>query len=411
MGKVIDCEGLTELVSLIAAEEQIDPSDLTKSVAAGRAVVVGGNGRRPFAVGENLSAKVNANVGTSTAEFDVGAEVRKAQLAEELGARMISDCSVGPDLDHVRRALLDSCQLPVASVPMYQAAVEAGGADQVTRDIFSDVLARQLEDGTRLIVVHLALDTQSLPVIRARTMGMVSRGGLLTAVWMEAQGWDVPLAGDLGHLFEMLYDSSATLVVGNAARSGCIHDRLDDGHRREAILGEKVAKMANAAGVQVIIEAVGGHVHGPDIAEHVRLYKDQGSRPIFAAGPLPIDIAVGHDHLAAAVGGTLVVAAGADLLCYITPAEHICLPDIDDVRDGMHACLVAAYCGDAMRRGPFQRDLDFAVARREFDWARQLALALSPRRAEERHKPTEGCSMCGSFCPMRDPRSINHRTP
>ncbi|HMF32124.1 MAG TPA: phosphomethylpyrimidine synthase ThiC, partial [Candidatus Lokiarchaeia archaeon] len=400
-------EELAEITSTLAAAEQLDPVVLRKSVTAGRAVISGGDGRQPFAVGENLCAKVNANVGTSTVECDIDAEVRKAQIAEQLGACMISDCSVGEDLDRVRRALLANCNLPVASVPMYQSAAEAGGASQVTREIFYDVLGRQLEDGIRLVVVHLAMDAECLPVIRARTMGMVSRGGLLTAVWMEAQGWEAPLAGDWGPLFEMLNEWGATLVVGNAARSGCVHDRLDDAHRREARLGEKVAKMANAAGVQVIIEAVGGHVHGPDIAEHVRLYKEQGSRPIFAAGPLPVDVAVGHDHLAAVVGGTLAVAAGADLLCYITPAEHICLPNIDDVRDGMNACLVAAYCGDAMRRGPFERDLEFARARRKFDWPTQFALALSPERARERHQPGEECSMCGSFCPMRDPRSIS----
>jgi phosphomethylpyrimidine synthase len=345
-------------------------------------------------------------VGISTAEFDIDAEVHKANLAEELGACMLSDCSIGEDLDRVRRALLANSHLPVASVPIYQATAEAGDASQVTRDLFFDVLGRQLDDGIQLVVIHLALDRECLPVIRARTMGMVSRGGMLTAVWMETQGWETPLEGDWDALFEMLRERGTTLVIGNAARSGCVHDRLDDAHRREAFLGEKVAKQANAAGVQVIIEAVGGHVHAPDISKHVRLYKDQGRRPIFAAGPLPIDVAVGHDHLAAVVGGTLAVAAGANLLCYITPAEHLCLPNLDDVREGMNACLVAAYCGDAMRQGPFERDLEFARARRKFDWATQFSLALSPQRARERHRPEEGCTMCGSFCPMRNPGSI-----
>ena len=233
-------------------------------------------------------------------------------------------------------------------------------------------------------------------------MGLVSRGGQLTARWMEAAAMKTPLGGVLPDVLALLREHDAVLVLGNAARSGCVHDRLDEGHHREARLGEELAAMSNDAGVQVIVEAVGGHVHVGDVGEHVKTYKSLGNRPIFAAGPLTIDVAMGYDHLSAVVGGSIAAGAGADLLCYITPAEHLGLPTLDDVREGTIGCLIAAYHGDAYRHGPLPRDLELAKARRQFDWAGQFRAALNPQRAMERHEPGEGCSMCGEFCPMKE---------
>lgn len=392
---------VTALLARIAAEEGVDAGALGAEVAAGRAVVVAGPGRRPLGLGRDLTVKVNANVGTSTASADLALETEKTRLAAALGARMVSDCSVGGDLDAARRALLEASDLPVVTVPVYQATVEAGGAERVTTELYLDVVRRQLEDGASGVVAHLALDREVLAHVRRRVMGVVSRGGQLTARWMEAAGHERPLEGRLGPLLELLARHDAVLVIGNAARSGCVHDRLDEGHRVEARLGEEVARASNDAGAQVIVEAVGGHVHVGEVAEHVAVYKSEGSRPLFAAGPLTIDVAMGHDHLAALVGGSLAAGAGADLLCYITPAEHLTLPTLDDVRQGTIACKVAAYHGDALRRGPLPRDLELARARRAFDWSAQLRLALSPERAMERHAPGEGCAMCGEFCPMR----------
>jgi phosphomethylpyrimidine synthase len=394
---------VTDLVAALAVDEGIEPEHLRRLVAAGAAVVMAGPDRRPLAIGGGLSVKVNANVGTSTSAADIDLEVRKTALAAELGARTISDCSVGGDLDRVRRALLGASSLPVITVPMYQAAAEAGGAAAVTDELLLDVLERQLVDGASGVVIHAAMDPALLAVLRSRIMGLVSRGGQLTARWMDARGRGTPLGDRLDDVLALLKRRDAVLVIGNTARSGCVHDRLDEGHRREAVLGEEVARRASIAGVQVIVEAVGGHVHVGDVGEHVRVYKSQGGRPIFAAGPLTIDVAMGHDHLTAVVGGSLAAGAGADLLCYITPAEHLGLPTLDDVRDGTIACVIAAYHGDAMRRGPMPRDLELARARRRFDWSGQFRAALNPRRAMERHEPGEGCSMCGEFCPMREP--------
>lgn len=393
---------ITELTERIATEEGVTPSELAASVTRGEIVLIGGRGRRPLAIGGNLSVKVNANVGTSTDAADLALEGEKVALAASLGARMISDCSVGGDLDKARRALLEASDLPVVTVPIYQATAEAGGPDKVTPDIFLDVLRRQLEDGASGVVIHGALDSDLLSILRQRIMGLVSRGGQLTARWMEARGHRQALEGFQAQMLELLRAHDAVLIVGNAARGGCVHDRLDEGHRREATLGESLAQEANETGVQVIVEAVGGHVHVADVAEHVRTYKDLGRRPLFAAGPLTVDVAMGYDHMTATIGGAIASGAGADLLCYITPAEHLGLPTLDDVREGTICCMIAAYHGDAMRRGPLPRDLELAKARRRFDWAGQFQQALHPERAMARHRPGEGCTMCGEFCPMRE---------
>jgi phosphomethylpyrimidine synthase len=393
---------VTPLVSALAEEEGVEPFFLSRAVAQGTAVVVQGPGREPLAIGADLPVKVNANVGTSTDAADIDLEVEKTKLADELGARMVSDCSVGADLDQARRALIGAGRLPVVTVPMYQATAEAGGPDKVTVELFLNVMARQLADGASGVVIHAAMDLALIGLLRQRIMGFVSRGGNLTARWMEATGQQQALDGCLDEALSLLRQHDALLVVGNAARSGCVHDRLDEGHRREAWLGERIAQKANAAGVQVIVEAVGGHVHVGDVTDHVSLYKEQGGRPLFAAGPLTVDVAMGYDHLSATIGGALAAGAGADLLCYITPAEHLGLPTLEDVREGTIACRVAAYHGDAMRHGPRPRDLKLAQARRRFDWSGQFAQALHPQRAIERHQPGEGCSMCGSFCPMRE---------
>jgi phosphomethylpyrimidine synthase len=394
---------VTDLVTTLAREESLDPQALRAEIAAGRAVAVSGPGRRPLLVGGGATVKVNANVGTSTDAADLGLEAEKVRIAASLGARMISDCSVGGDLDVARRALVDAADLPVVTVPMYQAAAEAGSAAAVTPAGFLGVLERQLREGASGVVIHAALDAPLLALLRGRVMGLVSRGGQLTARWMEAAGRATPFEGFFDDALDLLHAHDAVLVVGNAARAGCVHDRLDDGHRREADLGESLSRRANDAGVQVIVEAVGGHVHVADVAAHVETYKRVGSRPLFAAGPLTIDAAMGHDHLSAIIGGALAAGAGCDLLCYITPAEHLGLPTLEDVREGTIGCVVAAYHGDAARRGPLPRDLLLAQARRRFDWSGQFRHALHPERAMARHRPGEGCSMCGEFCPMREP--------
>lgn len=393
---------ITDMVESVATEEGLAPSELSAAVARGEVVVVGGLGRRPLAIGGNLTVKVNANVGTSTDAADLALEGEKVVLAASLGARMVSDCSVGGDLDEARQTLLQASDLPVVTVPIYQASAEAGGADKVTVELFLDVLRRQLADGASGVVIHGALDMELLKTLRQRIMGLVSRGGQLTARWMEAQNREGALSGFQADVIEILRAHDATLIVGNAARAGCVHDRLDEGHRREATLGESLAREANAAGVQVIIEAVGGHVHVADVADHVTVYKKEGKRPLFAAGPLTVDAAMGYDHLTATIGGAIASGAGADLLCYITPAEHLGLPTLDDVREGTICCMIAAYHGDAARRGPLPRDLELAKARRRFDWSGQFTHALHPDRAMERHQPGEGCTMCGEFCPMRE---------
>jgi phosphomethylpyrimidine synthase len=388
----------TATIERLATEEGVSPSDLAGAVARGETVIVGGRDRRPLAIGGDLTIKVNANVGTSTDAADLALEGEKVALAASLGARMISDCSVGGDLDKARQTLIEASDLPVVTVPMYQTTAEAGGPEKVTPGLFLDVLERQLEGGASGAVIHGALDSELLRILRRRIMGLVSRGGQLTARWMEARGCADALEGLRTDVLELLRAHDAALIIGNAARAGCVHDRLDAGHRREAELGEGLARAANEAGVQVIVEAVGGHVHVADVADHVKVYKKQGHRPLFAAGPLTVDAAMGYDHLTATIGGAIASGAGADLLCYITPAEHLGLPTLDDVREGTICCMIAAYHGDAMRRGPLPRDLELAKARRRFDWAGQFQQALHPERAMARHRPGEGCTMCGEFC-------------
>ncbi|MDH7593043.1 MAG: phosphomethylpyrimidine synthase ThiC [Methanomicrobiales archaeon] len=394
-----------EAIRAVARSEGVRPELLRKQVASGRAVIVQREGKRPVGIGEGLRTKINANIGTSTASIDPEEEVRKANIAEELGADTITDLSMGGPIDEIRAMILEATGIPLTTVPMYQAVVEAGSIKNVTVDRLIGTVRRHVREGISLVVVHAGFTLGMLRELASagRVMGMVSRGGCFTAAWMLLHRKENPFISRFDDICEILADNDAVLSLGNPMRSGCIHDSMDRPQEGEIALNAALARRANDHGVQVIVEGAGGHVHPARIPEYIAHYKQKtDGRPLFVAGPLPTDISAGYDHIAACVGGALAAGAGADYLCYITPSEHLALPNAKQVREGVVACRIAAHIGDTMKYGLREGDRMMAVQRRARNWEEQFRLAIDGGRAREIHRQdnTPGCSMCGNYCAL-----------
>jgi phosphomethylpyrimidine synthase len=342
-------------------------------------------------IGTGLKTKINANIGTSSDQVHPKLEVEKAKMAEKFGADTISDLSMGGNIDEIRKNIFKASNLPITTVPIYQAIADCGSFKAVEFDDILKTIRKQVSGGVNSLVVHAGFTKAMLNSLRDidRIMGMVSKGGALTAAWMIEHNVENPMLENLNEILEILYEHDVVLSLGNTMRSGCVYDRKDIPQLNEIAENSKLAKIANKAGVQVIIEGMGGHVLPSEI-------------PLFVAGPLPIDIAVGYDHIAASVGGAMASGAGADYLCYITPAEHLGLPNLDQVREGVVAFKIAAHIGDTMKYGPSELDRRIAEFRHKQDWEEQFNLALDGEKAKEIHPIDQKiCTMCGKYCALR----------
>jgi phosphomethylpyrimidine synthase len=384
----------------VARAEGIDPQVLSASIARGDAVIMR-RGKVSVGIGKGLRTKVNVNIGTSPLKADPDEEVKKAVLAEECGADTLTDLSTGGDVREIRRMILRATRLPITTVPIYQAAAEAGLAS-LGEDRILGIMKEQAREGVSSFVVHLT-DTGVLGKYRGRRriMGVVSKGGSLTLAWMKLAGRENPFLSLFDEILAVARSRDIVLSLGNTMRSGCIHDGMDRAQREEMRRNAALARRAHDGGVQVIVEGMGGHVRADRIPAYVRRYKRASGAPLFVAGPLPTDIAVGHDHIAGCVGASIAAGAGADYLCYITPAEHLGLPGLDDVRDGLMAFRIAAHIGDSIKFGPSLRDRRLSERRADLDWEGQFRHALDGERAREM-APSEGpCTMCGDFCAIK----------
>jgi phosphomethylpyrimidine synthase len=412
---------ITPEMRVVAAKEGLEPEILRQGVARGR-IVIPKNVRRDFSaegIGAGLRTKVNANIGTSGVQGSLAVELEKLDVAVKAGAHSIMDLSTGRDLLATRRALLDHSPVMVGAVPLYAVAadlVDAGhGIESMTPDMLLDSIEAQCADGIDYITVHCGVTRQAVARTHAqdRVAGIVSRGGALLAAWMERNNRENPLLEEFDRLLDIAFTYDVTLSLGDGLRPGAVSDATDAAQIQELLVIGELARRARNRGVQVMIEGP-GHMPLNQIAGNVMLQKricDEA--PFYVLGPLTTDIAPGYDHITAAIGGAVAAAAGADFLCYVTPAEHLCLPDMEDVRQGVVSTLIAAHSGDIAKGipGAIDRDRTMSACRKALDWEGMFAAALDselPRRRWEENRAREGktCTMCGKLCAMEAHNSL-----
>ena len=408
---------ITKEMAIVASEEGVSSEWLRENIASGRIVIPANRnhkGLRPIGIGEGLRIKVNTNLGTSSDHIDLEEELKKLKVSIQAGTDTVMDLSTGGNLEAIRREILKHASIPLGTVPIYQAAVEAvtkrrALAKMTAEDIF-DVIERQAEEGADFMTVHCGVTRCSMEHLRRsrRIMGVVSRGGSFLIEWMIYNDQENPLYEQFDRLLEIAKKYDVTLSLGDGLRPGCLADATDRPQVEETIILGELTERAWAEGVQVMIEGP-GHVPLDQIEANVLLEKRlcKGA-PFYVLGPLVTDIAPGYDHIACAIGGAIAGRAGADFLCYVTPSEHLRLPSVDDVKEGVIATRIAAHAADIARgsQKAFQMDLEMSKARKEFDWEKQIELSIDPEKAKRYHeggKSTEKdrCTMCGEFCAIK----------
>ena len=391
---------ITPQMREVARREGMDFNELCDRIALG-SVVIMQRGRRATGIGKGLSTKVNVNLGTSSTKVCVDDEIQKARIAETFGADTISDLSMGGDINTIRKEIFSHTTLPITTVPVYQAVVE-NGLKQMTADDIMATLRMQAEQGISSMVIH-GVNREMLGELRRkkRLLGIVSKGGSITSAFMLMNQCENPFIEHFDEILSICRQYDIVLSLGNTARSGCIHDRRDRMQLAEIRQNVQLAHRARSAGVQVIIEGAGGHIRSDRIAPMVKYYKKQSPFPLFVAGPLPTDVAVGYDHIAGAAGASVASAAGADYLCYITPSEHLGLPRPDAVKEGLIAFRIAAHIGDTVKYGREAEDTKVAQLRAALDREGQIRCSMDPQRARELSDGDPECTMCGEFCAIR----------
>ncbi|MDD1665088.1 MAG: phosphomethylpyrimidine synthase ThiC [Methanomicrobiales archaeon] len=396
---------MTKAMESVARAEGIDSTALLSSVAGGNAVIMR-RGRRSVGIGRGLSTKVNVNIGTSPLRIDPDEEVRKAVLAERYGADTLTDLSMGGDIAAIRQMIFHATKVPITTVPIYQTAAQIGMGTMNAGDILS-TLRRHAEEGVSSMVLHCA-SRKMIGTLKGgrRIMGVVSKGGAITCAYMIKNREENPYLEYFDEVLAIMKRHDIVLSLGNTMRSGCIHDAMDRAQREEMRLNALLAKRAYEEDVQAIIEGMGGHVRADRIASTVKRYRKASGAPLFVAGPLPTDVAVGHDHVAGCVGASIAAGAGADYLCYITPAEHLGLPDPEQVKEGLIAFRIAAHIGDSIKFGPDERDRKLAARRADLDWEGQFSYALDGETARGMAPADGPCTMCGDFCAIKMMRNL-----
>lgn len=401
-----------DILRHIASEEGVEEQDLFRSIERGRVALFKPppNGR-PFATGEALRVKVNANIGTSGDIADEDLELRKLEAAVKAGTDAVMDLSTGGNLRSVRRKIVEASSVPVGSVPIYEAIVGAarkrGGGDRMEADEMLDAIRLHGEDGISFVTVHCGVTLSALEHLGqiTRVCGIVSRGGSFLARWMRANNKENPLFERYDEVLDICKEYGMVLSLGDGLRPGAIADSLDQAQVDEVVTLGQLFRRARAKGVQAMIEGP-GHVPLDQIPSQVMLAKKLcDDAPFYVLGPLVTDIAPGMDHITSAIGGAVAAMHGADFLCYVTPSEHLGLPDVDDVRTGVLAARIAGHAADLVRRRPgaIEWDEKMSRARKSRKWAEQIRLAIDPDLAREVRARTcgenhETCTMCGDLC-------------
>ncbi|MEF2854027.1 MAG: phosphomethylpyrimidine synthase ThiC [Collinsella sp.] len=412
---------ITPQMKEVAEREHRDPEYIRERVADGRIAIPANivhikKGMRAFGVGEGLSTKANVNLGISGDKADAAEEWKKVKIAEDFGADAIMDLSNSGKTRQFRQQLIDETPLMVGTVPMYDAiGYMEKPLVKLTKDDLFEVVRAHAEDGVDFMTIHCGINKSVTKTFKetGRLMNIVSRGGSLLFGWMEVTGNENPFYEFYDELLEICHEYDVTISLGDSCRPGCLYDSNDATETAEMIELGKLCKRAWAAGVQVMVEGP-GHMALDEIAANMKLQKRLcHNAPFYVLGPLVTDIGVGYDHITAAIGGAISASSGADFLCYVTPAEHLCLPNAQDVLDGLMATKIAAHAADIAKKVPHARDMDdkMGQARRKLDWDAMWKCALDPvtgkKRYEESPAATEGtCTMCGKMCAVRTVNKI-----
>lgn len=410
---------ITDAMKRVAEKERKSPEEIRARVAAGTIAIPANINHKnldPEGVGTGLRTKVNVNLGISGDLIDPEVELEKVRVALELGAEGIMDLSNHGKTQEFRKQLLEMASVMIGTVPMYDAIGYLEKAlISITPQDFLDVVRRHAEDGVDFVTIHAGMNRRVVESFKetGRLMNIVSRGGSLIFAWMEATGNENPFYEYYDDVLEILHEYDVTISIGDAMRPGCGYDATDAGQIAELIEIGKLTKRAWDAGVQVMVEGP-GHMAIDEIAANMKLQKRLcHDAPFYVLGPLVTDIAPGYDHITAAIGGAVAASSGADFLCYVTPAEHLRLPDVNDVREGLVATKIAAHAADIAKGIPGARDRDnrMSDARRRFDWEEMFDLALDPVKPREYFEsapPTneESCTMCGKMCAVRTVNTI-----
>ena len=407
---------ITSEMKRVAEREGVDVALVVRGLSEGIIVIprnVNHNTLDPMGIGKRLRTKVNANMGTSPDQADIETERQKLRLAIEAGADTVMDLSTGGDIDAVRAAILAEITVPLGTVPIYQAAIEAQNrhgsiVDMTADDIFA-IIEKQAQDGVDFMTVHCGVTREAVERLRrqGRLMDVVSRGGSFLVGWMLHHQQENPLYAQYDRLLDIARKYEVTLSLGDGLRPGCLADATDRAQVQELITLGELVDQARKAGVQAMVEGP-GHVPLDQIEANVKLEKQLcAGAPFYVLGPLVTDVAPGYDHITAAIGGALAAMAGADFICYVTPSEHLGLPTPADVREGVIAARIAAHAADIAKGlpGAMAWDEAMARARKSLNWQRQMELAIDPQKvaAYRQGKPqTEDvCTMCGQYCAMK----------
>ncbi len=366
----------------------------------------------PCGIGKGLRTKVNTNIGTSSDLFDVDVELKKLQVAIDAGTDTAMDLSTGGDISAVRRAIINKSPVPIGTVPIYQAGIEAiekyGAIVNMTTEGIFDAIEEQALDGVDFMTVHCGVTRLSVARLReqGRTTDIVSRGGAFLTAWMLHNEEENPLYQYYDRLMDLALKYDFALSLGDSMRPGSIADASDRTQIEELIIQGELVKRAKDAGVQVFVEGP-GHMPLDQVASNVQMEKSLcHGAPFYVLGPLVTDIGAGYDHITGAIGGAIAAAAGADFLCYVTPTEHLSLPDAEDVRQGVIASRIAAHAGDIVKgvKGAREWDQKMSRARKNLDWETQVKLSLDPELSQRVHgkipSSERTCSMCGKYCAM-----------
>ncbi len=413
---------ITPEMLYVAEQERVDPAWVRDQLAAGKLVIPANimhQTLEPMAVGLGTRCKVNANIGNSSVTSNIDQELFKLDTAIRYGADTVMDLSTGGDIPRIRQAIIEASSVAIGTVPIYEAVSKVEDVVELTHADLLAVIQAQAEQGVDYMTIHCGILRRMLPDAKQRVTGIVSRGGSLMARWMQAHDQENPFYTQYDEILEICQRYDVTLSLGDSLRPGCLADACDDAQYGELeVLGD-LCRRAWAKDVQVMIEGP-GHVPMHLIQENVQRQQELcDGAPFYVLGPLVTDIGAGYDHITSAIGGALAAWFGVSMLCYVTPKEHLGLPDADDVRTGIVAHKIAAHAADIARGLPGARDRDDAMARARFgfDWDAQFDLALDGDRAREyrkEHAPISEdgdnvryCSMCGPrYCSMKISREL-----
>ena len=416
---------ITDEVKFVAEIEGVDAELVRAELAAGRLVIPANTlhlkaGLKPAGIGRAVSTKVNANIGTSSIRSSVEAEIEKMQTAISVGADAIMDLSTGGDLDRTREQLLAQCQVPFGTVPIYQVIV-GRSVEQINEKAILEVVEKQAKQGVDFFTIHAGLLKEHLPLLGKRVAGIVSRGGSLLAKWMLSHNRQNLMYEMFDDLCDIMVEYDVCFSLGDGLRPGCIADATDEGQIAELRTLGELTQRAQERGCQVMVEGP-GHVPFDQIQHNMEIQQEicKGA-PFYVLGPIVTDIAPGYDHITSAIGGTAAAFYGASFLCYVTPKEHLGLPDAEDVRVGVVASKIAAHAGDIARgfEGASKRDRRLSIARSNLDWENHLAESLDPKTADamrrqackeigaEELPSADYCTMCGrDWCSVRINKEI-----